>query len=641
MTEGTSNLSHSIRIRCLLLHCQPSLAALLQYLLDERIKDGSRQVEKLPALFRQKREVLQNFKYTTFIKYGRSTEIEPRRLDITELCEILKSKELGLLEPLECCNDWCQHGCLTCSKNRKCNEELKCYKTRCKGCGEESHSCLKETFMKSVSLVEELCLVLSISNRQLITDFFEQNRAFPTLPPNCKSWENLWRGIQKSMANILSFLCDRGAIRKGEWKDIDMEMRNVLKRSLSELNFLFDEKLNKFPSLSQTSREIDINQEREANRDRKQINSINDIQQSPTAAVVSLDREEYNHQYLTVDEENTAAELIRSRTSSVGSSSPTRLNQASPKCFGQRSFDGLKCSSDGFQRPSNSLQRTPEGLQPQSNIYMTLHGERDSTTPLYLQQSPPGNNHRFLSPQHTPSSKEDLSTEPFTTSLSSPSRPYSAGAQLSAGAPVSAHGRNLKYTSLPVESENTYDAEKPNFSMVSNIKKSPNIKNTLMYCEDDYAKYHQGKNLVLIRGLPGSGKTTLATKVTSGGGIILSTDDYFRDANGVYKFIAEKLTEAHSWNQNRAYEEMKKGTSPVCIDNTNLEAWEMKAYVVNADKLKYKTHLIKTSTPWALDPEQLVQKTQTGISKKLLVKKLKKYDQDVRIADIRSSIPMR
>ena len=51
--------------------------------------------------------------------------------------------------------------------------------------------------------------------------------------------------------------------------------------------------------------------------------------------------------------------------------------------------------------------------------------------------------------------------------------------------------------------------------------------------------------LVIVRGVPGSGKTTFAQdKFTNH--VYLSTDEYFTE-DGEYKYDQKKLNDAHEW----------------------------------------------------------------------------------------------
>ncbi|XP_048449881.1 NEDD4-binding protein 2-like 2, partial [Rhincodon typus] len=87
-------------------------------------------------------------------------------------------------------------------------------------------------------------------------------------------------------------------------------------------------------------------------------------------------------------------------------------------------------------------------------------------------------------------------------------------------------------------------------------------------------------------------------------GVVLSTDDYFCQ-NGVYCFDPNYLGEAHEWNQNRAKQSMDEGRSPIIIDNTNIQAWEMKPYAQMAVERCYSLSFREPETWWKFNVVEL------------------------------------
>ncbi|XP_072191398.1 NEDD4-binding protein 2 isoform X2 [Excalfactoria chinensis] len=150
-----------------------------------------------------------------------------------------------------------------------------------------------------------------------------------------------------------------------------------------------------------------------------------------------------------------------------------------------------------------------------------------------------------------------------------------------------------------------------------------------------------GQVLVLLRGVPGSGKSYLARMILEDnpGGVILSTDDYFYKC-GKYHYDAYCLGEAHDWNRKRAKEAFEMKISPIIIDNTNIQAWEMKPYVTLAQQFKYKVIFREPDTWWKFKPKELERRNVHGVSKEKIKRMLEQYERCLTVNSIlASSVP--
>jgi predicted kinase len=94
------------------------------------------------------------------------------------------------------------------------------------------------------------------------------------------------------------------------------------------------------------------------------------------------------------------------------------------------------------------------------------------------------------------------------------------------------------------------------------------------------------KELYLLRGLPGAGKSTLAKSI---GGIHMEADKYFMEGDE-YKFDAFKLKEAHEWCQNAVNVWMRSDLPKVIVSNTFTMEWEMQPYYDLAQKYGYRVY---------------------------------------------------
>lgn len=93
------------------------------------------------------------------------------------------------------------------------------------------------------------------------------------------------------------------------------------------------------------------------------------------------------------------------------------------------------------------------------------------------------------------------------------------------------------------------------------------------------------KSLIIVRGLPGSGKTTFANTIALGAPV-LSADDFFMK-DGKYNFDVNKLGQAHSWCVRKTEYFMENQKPRIFVANTNTTAKEMKPYYELAKKHGY------------------------------------------------------
>jgi predicted kinase len=102
------------------------------------------------------------------------------------------------------------------------------------------------------------------------------------------------------------------------------------------------------------------------------------------------------------------------------------------------------------------------------------------------------------------------------------------------------------------------------------------------------------KILYIVRGIPGSGKSTFAKTL---GGKHIEADQYFVDGDGNYNFDGSKIKLAHEYCRlkTKAWMEINKdqvSEDKIVVSNTFTQEWEMESYFELAKEFGYSVFTI-------------------------------------------------
>jgi predicted kinase len=140
------------------------------------------------------------------------------------------------------------------------------------------------------------------------------------------------------------------------------------------------------------------------------------------------------------------------------------------------------------------------------------------------------------------------------------------------------------------------------------------------------------KELILLRGLPGSGKSTVAHQIVSGvtqkslSVIVCSADDYFME-NGQYVFQPDKLEEAHKACQMSVDRSMANGFHVVIVDNTNIKKEHMQPYLGFAKQYGYSVDVKTIGGFEKEDVEKYLERQTHGVPRGTLERMAGEYEE--------------
>jgi tRNA uridine 5-carbamoylmethylation protein Kti12 len=99
------------------------------------------------------------------------------------------------------------------------------------------------------------------------------------------------------------------------------------------------------------------------------------------------------------------------------------------------------------------------------------------------------------------------------------------------------------------------------------------------------------KAVLIMRGLPGSGKSTVARELAKAvpDSLIVSADDFFMGG----PIDVKALGHAHAFCQKKFAEALRNGTELVIVDNTNTTKGEIRPYAEKALEFGYELNVME------------------------------------------------
>ena len=150
------------------------------------------------------------------------------------------------------------------------------------------------------------------------------------------------------------------------------------------------------------------------------------------------------------------------------------------------------------------------------------------------------------------------------------------------------------------------------------------------------------KHVIIMRGLPGSGKTYLVQQLKETSGdlsfSVCSADQYFRHADSGYKYSDNEIASAHSLCQDKFIDCIEQKDNIIVVDNTHLQKWEYQIYQRIALLCGYTSHVIAINCDNETLRNEFCKRCEHNIKPNVHKEMFKRYQSDNEAICIDSDI---
>ncbi len=149
------------------------------------------------------------------------------------------------------------------------------------------------------------------------------------------------------------------------------------------------------------------------------------------------------------------------------------------------------------------------------------------------------------------------------------------------------------------------------------------------------------KKMIIVRGLPGSGKTYLTNFLYKykKNTVILNNDDIWTDRNGNYLYTnKEWFRIGNEISIVKCRNACQKNFENVVIDNPNTTWKEIEPYLALAKEYDYNVEVLEPNNEWSKDSDKCLNKTLHSIPKEVIDKHVKIWTSNEELIDLGKEI---